>query len=176
VASAKLTVLYPWEGRSLTASGVEADADEVEGLGKGAAVLLLVDPQDPSHPREASRARGRAGFKLLGWGGVALGLLVGALALAREARRAVRRELEPLRKGMLVWLTPGEELPRTREELVFNASYWRDDVEQKVRARARPGRAPVRNGDKLLAAVLPSEPSWVRVVDEDLAKALGWFA
>ena len=29
--------------------------------------------------------------------------------------------------------------------------------------------------EKLLAAVVPSRPTWVRVIDEDLAHQLGWF-
>lgn len=173
--AAKLTVIYAWEGKSYTASQVEADANQVEGLGRGAAVSLLVDPAQPSRPREKALARSRAGLQPFGLGGVGLGLVVAGLLLAREARRAVRRELEPLRRGLMVWLTPAGDLPDTRRELVFKASYWRDDREHQVQARARPGRAPVRNGAKLLAAVVPTEPTWVRVIDEDLAKALGWF-
>jgi hypothetical protein len=33
----------------------------------------------------------------------------------------------------------------------------------------------VRNGEKVLAAVVPTEPTWARVVDEELAKTLGWY-
>lgn len=172
---ARLTVIYPWEGKSFSASQVEADANQVEGLGRGARVTLLVDPAQPSKPREKALARSRAGLQWFAWGGVGLGLVVAGLVLAREARRAVRRELEPLRRGLLVWLTPAGELPATRRELVFKASYWREDQEHQVQARARPGRAPVRNGPKLLAAVVPSEPTWARVIDEDLARTLGWF-
>ncbi|MFP2908384.1 DUF3592 domain-containing protein, partial [Pyxidicoccus sp. 3LFB2] len=48
------------------------------------------------------------------------------------------------------------------------------DVKHAVRARVRPGRAPVRNGEKVLAAVVPRQPGWARVIDQDLAKELGW--
>ena len=150
------------------------DALRGETLGKGSRVELLVSPDDVTHPREAQYARAQLLRSSLPWG-LALG---GALAVGlfwRELRRALRRELAPLRVGMLVWLTPDGPLPATRRELVFSGSYWKDDVKFEVRARARPGRAPVRNADKLLAAVLPAEPSWVRVIDEDLARALGWF-
>jgi hypothetical protein len=33
----------------------------------------------------------------------------------------------------------------------------------------------VRNGSKVLAAVVPREPDWARVIDEDLARTLGWI-
>jgi len=99
-----------------------------------------------------------------------------ALLLLLEGRRALLRELNPLRHGMLVWLTPNAPLPETKQETVFAAHYYRQDVKYEVQARARPGRAPVRNGEKVLAAVVPSRPTWVRVIDEDLAKTLGWYA
>jgi hypothetical protein len=89
-------------------------------------------------------------------------------------RRLWRAEVEPLRLGALVWLTPQGPLPETRGEVVFPAHYFRQDVKHGVRARVRPGRAPVRNGDKVLAAVVPRQPGWARVIDQDLAKELGW--
>jgi hypothetical protein len=33
----------------------------------------------------------------------------------------------------------------------------------------------VRNGEKVLAAVVPRRPTWVRIIDADLAKTLGWI-
>lgn len=172
---ARISVIYAVEGRDRSASGVELDAVAAEELARGNTVTLLVDPASPEHPREARYARARSGIVAFGQAGLGLGLLFGLAGLAWELRRAVRRELEPLRRGMLVWLTPDGELPATRGELVFPASYYRDDVKYAVQARARPGRAPVRNGEKLLAAVVPSQPTWVRVIDEDLAKTLGWY-
>jgi len=172
---AKLRVLYSVDGRPHTASGVVMDAFEAEGLGAGAAVTLLVDPRRPSAPRELHQAwRGEPAL-CLGQGSLALGVLVAVLLVARELRRALRRELEPLRVGALVWLTPDVELPKTKGELRFPAHYFRDDVKHAVTARGRPGRAPVTNGEKILAAVVPSEPTWARVIDEDLARTLGWF-
>lgn len=174
-AEATLEVLYSLEGVQHTASGVRTSARYAEGLGHGARVLLLVDPEKPDRPREARFAREQAGtLYLLPWG-LGLGGL-GAVALfLRELRRTLRGEVEPLRVGALVWLTPEGPLPETRREIVFPASYFRQDVRHTVRARARPGRAPVRNGEKVLAAVLPREPGWARVIDEDLARTLGWL-
>lgn len=172
---AKIRVLYQVNGRSFTASGVAMDALEAEGLGAGATVRLLVDPQRPSAPRERNQAWSGEPFVWLGQGGLGLGAVLGLLLVARELFRAFRRELEPLRTGALVWLTPDVELPRTKGELRFPAHYFRDDVKHAVTARGRPGRAPVKNGGKILAAVVPSEPTWARVIDEDLARTLGWF-
>lgn len=172
---ATVTVLYELDGRPQTASGVAVESERAEGMGRGARLTLLVDPRAPTKPRERFTAEGKGGRRTLALGALGLGLVVSLLLGAREWRRAIRREVEPLRTGMLVWLTPDGELPDTKNELVFPASYWKQDVQQKVTARARPGRAPVRNGDKLLAAVLPSQPAWVRVIDEDLAQTLGWF-
>jgi hypothetical protein len=174
-AEATLEVLYNVNGMQHTASGVRTSAEYAEGLGRGARVMLLVDPAQPDRPREARFMREQAGtINLLPWG-LGLGAL-GAVALfLRELRRTIRAELEPLRVGDLVWLTPDGPLPETRREIVFPASYYRQDVKLAVRARARPGRAPVRNGEKVLAAVVPREPDWVRVIDEDLARTLGWI-
>lgn len=172
---ARLDVLYEFEGRARSATGVRARALDVEGLGQGAHVELLVDPREPEHPHEARYARAAGAVDLLPW---ALGLgSLGALAwILRELRRVVRAELTPLRLGALVWLTPDEPLPETVKEIVFPARYFRQDVEHRVRARIRPGRAPVRNGEKVLAAVVPAEPTWARVIDEELARTLGWIA
>ncbi|MEW5741228.1 MAG: DUF3592 domain-containing protein [Myxococcota bacterium] len=175
-AVAKLRVLYVVDGRERTASGVEMDALEAEGLGAGAKVTLLVDPAKPAAPRELRQAWRGEPWVWLGQAGLGLGALVGVLLVARELRKAIRRELQPLRTGALVWLTPDVELPKTKGELRFPAHYFRDDVKHQVTARGRPGRAPVKNGEKILAAVVPSEPTWARIIDEDLARTLGWFA
>jgi hypothetical protein len=174
-AEATLDVLYSAGGLQHSVSGVRTSAEYAEGLGHGASVLLLVDPAQPGRPREARFARARAAaVNLVPWG-LGLGAL-GAVALfLRELRRTFRKELEPLRLGALVWLTPDGPLPETRREIVFPATYYRQDVKHSVRARARPGRAPVRNGGKVLAAVVPREPDWARVIDEDLARTLGWI-
>jgi hypothetical protein len=171
-----LTVIYLFDGRDLSASRVKTNAEYAEGLGLGAKVKLLVDPRQPDQPREASYEKDQAGLRRFAPFGLGLGLLLAALLLAFEGRRALNSELNPLRHGMLVWLTPDGELPETRQETVFKAHYYRQDVKHEVQARARPGRAPVRNADKVLAAVVPSKPTWVRVIDEDLAKTLGWYA
>ncbi|MBN1204561.1 MAG: DUF3592 domain-containing protein [Myxococcaceae bacterium] len=174
-AEATLEVLYSMQGMQHTVSGVRTSAEYAEGLGHGARVMLLVDPHQPDRPREARFARERAGaINLLPWG-LGLGALGAVLLSVRELRRTLRAELEPLRLGALVWLTPDGPLPETRREIVFPATYYRQDVKHSVRARARPGRAPVRNGEKVLAAVVPRQPDWVRVIDEDLARTLGWI-
>ena len=173
-AEATLEVLYAVGEVRYSASGVRTHAEYAEGLGPGARVLLLVDPRVPDRPREAGYVRSRA--KTLGlvpWG-LGLGALVGVGLFVRELRRTLRAELEPLRKGMLVWLTPDGPLPESRREVLFPASYWKQDKQHPVRARLRPGRAPVRNGDKVLAAVLSSLPGQARVIDEELARTLGW--
>ncbi len=173
---AKLTVLYTFEGFDRSVSSVLASAERAEGLGLGAKVTLLVDPKAPEAPREADYARDQQGLTRLAPFGVGLGLLAAVLLVALEVRRAVRSELQPLRTGMLVWLTCDGGLPDTRAETTFAAHYFQADVKREVRARARPGRAPVKNGEKVLAAVVPTQPTWVRVIDEDLARTLGWYA
>lgn len=174
-AEALLEVLYSVDGVQYTAGGVRTSAEYAEGLGHGAQVTLLVDPKQPDKPREARFARANSGaVDLLPWG-LGVGALGAIFFLMRELRRTIRAELEPLRLGALVWLTPDGPLPETRREIVFPASYFREDKKYAVRARARPGRAPVRNGQKVLAAVVPREPNWVRVIDEDLARTLGWI-
>ncbi|WP_224363246.1 DUF3592 domain-containing protein [Hyalangium versicolor] len=174
-AEAAIDVLYAVEGVQYTINGVRTSAEYAEGLGHGAQVTLLVDPNQPDRPREARFAREHSGaVNLLPWG-LGVGALGAILFLLRELRRTIRAELEPLRLGALVWLTPDGPLPDTRREIVFPASYIRQDQKLTVRARARPGRAPVRNGAKVLAAVVPREPDWARVIDEDLARTLGWI-
>jgi hypothetical protein len=172
---AKLRAIYRWNGKDFAASGVEMNSVDAERLFMGAKVALLVDPSEPSKPREARWVRGRVGLVWLGSLILGLGLLIGGGLVAFELRRAIRREVAPLRLGALVWLTADEPLPDTKDELRFAAHYFRDDVKLAVTATGRPGRRPVRNGDKVLAAVVPTEPTWVRVVDEDLARVLGWY-
>ena len=172
---AKLTVLYVFDGRDYSASGVPVAAERGEGLGLGADVTLLVDPRSPDRPREAVHALQARSVTRLAPTAVALGVLLALLLVGWELRRAVRSELQPLRHGMLVWLTCDGGLPDTRAETTFAGHYFQADVKHAVRARARPGRAPVKNGDKVLAAVVPSKPTWVRVIDEDLARTLGWL-
>jgi uncharacterized protein DUF3592 len=173
-AEATLEVLYTVGKAQYSASGVRTFAEYAEGLGPGASIQLLVDPLLPDRPREAGYVRSRAqALGLVPWG-LALGGLVAVGLFVRELRRTLRVELEPLRTGMLVWLTPDGPLPESRREVHFPASYWKQDRKHAVRARLRPGRAPVRNGDKLLAAVSSSLPDQARVIDEELARALRW--
>lgn len=175
-AVARLSVIYQHpEGFDRSAAGVATAATFAEGIGQGAVVMLLVDPKAPDRPREAGYERDREGLQRVFPVGVGLGVLLAFGLFGFELKRAVRSELDPLRSGMIVWLTPDEELEDTKGETVFAASYYRQDVKMVVRARARPGRAPVRNGEKVLAAVVPSRPTWGRVIDEDLARSLGWF-
>ncbi len=172
---AELDVLYAFAGLQRSVSGVRASALWAAGVGQGAEVTVLVDPAEPERPREAGWARARAGLLWLLPAAVALGVLLGASVVGWQLRRVYRREVNPLRVGALVWLTPDGELPRTRQEIRFGARYLRAEAWQKVRVRGRPGRAPVRNGEKLLGAVVPGEPGWARLVDEDLARTLGWL-
>ncbi|MBZ4410705.1 DUF3592 domain-containing protein [Myxococcus sp. MISCRS1] len=174
-AEATLEVLYTFQDVEHSVSGVRTFAEDAEGLGKGATVKLLVDPAAPGQPREERFARSQAlRTNLVPWG-VLLGLILAGIFFTREAKRLVRSEVEPLRLGALVWLTPDGPLPEEGGEVVFPAHYFRQDVKMEVRARVRPGRAPVRNGTKVLAAVVPREPGWARVIDQDLAGVLGWL-
>lgn len=172
---ARLRVIYQLHGDDFSASGVLLDPEVASGLGLGAHLDLLVDPKVPGKAKAARWVRARDSWWWLEAVGAGLGVLAGAVLVARELRRAVRREVAPLRLGALVWLTPEGPLPETKEELRFPAHYYRDDVKHAVTARGRPGRRPVRNGEKVLAAVVPSEPTWVRVIDEELARTLGWY-
>lgn len=172
---AKLRVVYQYLGRDYATSAVLTDGVEAEKLFAGAPVGLLIDPAKPMQAQEREYAHARAGLVWLGSAIVGLGLLVAAGLMTFELRRAVRREIAPLRVGALVWLTPDAQLPDTKDELRFPAHYFRNDQKLEVTARGRPGRRPVRNGEKVLAAVVPTEPTWVRVVDEDLARTLGWY-
>ncbi|MFL5321106.1 MAG: DUF3592 domain-containing protein [Myxococcaceae bacterium] len=170
-----MTVLYDFQKQRFSASGVATRADVAEGYGPGASVRLYVDPVAPDHPEVAlllSERVARQSLLPYGlWGGAVLGVCTFLFGLWR----IVSRELEPLRKGMIVWLTPEGELPQTRREVTFRGHFFKQDVKLTVTARGRPGRAPVRNGDKVLAAVSPRWSGWARLVDEDLARALGWM-
>ncbi|MFZ5442206.1 MAG: DUF3592 domain-containing protein [Myxococcota bacterium] len=172
---AKLRVVFQLEGRDFASSSVPMDGVEAERHFQGSKVKLLVDPATPSKAQEERWARAQAGWVWLGTLVLGVGLLLVVGVVAFELRRAIRREIAPLRVGALVWLTPDEALPDTRDELRFKAHYFRDDRRLEVTALVRPGRRPVRNGEKVLAAVLPAEPTWARVVDEELATTLGWY-
>lgn len=171
---AQVSALYELAGRRESAAGIRMDGYDAERIGPGAPLTLLVDPAEPTRPRELRQALRDARKTSLLPFGFFLGLIAAVTALFLEARRTVRSELEPIRHGALVWLTPDAPLPERGRAVVISASYLRDDVRQKVRARFTPGRAPVRNADKVLAAIVPSRPTWARVVDEELAARLGW--
>lgn len=173
-AEAKLEVIYAFNEVHYSASGVRARAEYAEGLGPGARVRLLVDPHAPDRPREEGHVRARASaLGLVPWG-LGLGALAALGLFGWELRRTLRVELEPLRKGALVWLTPDAPLPESRREVLFSATYRQQERTLAVRARLAPGRAPVRNGDKVLAALHSSLPGQARVIDETLARSLGW--
>lgn len=171
----RLTVLYRYGNLQRSATGVVTHAEYAEGIGPGAQVRLLVDPRDPDHPREAGFARAQGALLWLVPVALGVGLVLALGLFAFELRRTLRSEVHPLRFGALVWLLPDGPLPDTRREVTFKGSYFREDQRHEVRARGRPGRAPVRNGEKVLAAVVPSKPTVARVVDEDLARELGWI-
>ena len=172
--TALVDVLYTWDDRQFSATGVTVLAADALLLGPGRKVELWVDPTAPQSPREAHYAQTQLGAVDLLPYGMGAGLLLGVGGVLWQLRRIYRSEVAPLRTGMLVWLTPAHALPQTMKETVFDASYYQKDVQHQVRARGRPGRAPVKKGDQVLAAVVPKHPRWVRVIDEDLARSLGW--
>lgn len=173
-AAAQLTALYDLRGARHSATAIAMNAFDAERLGKGAKVTLLVDPAEPDHPREQRAALRAAQRTSLLPFGFFLGVLLAVAAIIAEAARTVRSDLEPIRHGALVWLTPDQPLPADGRPTVISATYYRDDVKHPVRARFSPKRAPVRNGEKVLAAIVPARPTWARVVDEELAARLGW--
>jgi hypothetical protein len=165
-------VLYQVDGRGYSAQGI---AVRVEGrpLGHGARLALSVDPAAPDAPLEARFAAGRAARIWLrlqlqtGAGGL---LLLGLLAWTVAV---IRREPRALRSGLLVWATPAD--PRTPVRFGrLRGRYFLRDVEFDLRARARRSQGLVRNGEKVLAAVVPGRPRQAWVVDEALAASLGW--
>lgn len=162
-------------GAGQQSATIEVDVAIAERLGKGAPIELLVRPELPSQPRERNTVEGRASRSSLLLPVLGVVVVAAVLVLVRELRRALRREVEPLRTGLLVWLTPDGPLPDERGPFAFPAHYFRDDVKHAVVARADGRRRPVKNGEKLLAAVAPREPTWVRVVDEEVAQRLGWY-
>jgi hypothetical protein len=168
-----VAVIYSFHGQQ--SATVEVETSIAEPLGKGARIELLVRADDPGRPREAGTAEARSGRSSLIMPIVGVAIVAAILVLIRELRRATRREVEPLRTGLLVWLTPDAPLPDAKAPFTFAAHYFRDDVKQAVTANADGRRKPVKNGDKLLAAVAPREPTWVRVVDEEVARSLGWY-
>ncbi|MBL8924209.1 MAG: DUF3592 domain-containing protein [Myxococcaceae bacterium] len=162
-------------GASQQSATIEVDVAVAERLGKGGPIELLVRPESPSQPRERNTVEGRASRSSLMLPLLGVVVVAAVLVLVRELRRAMRREVEPLRTGLLVWLTPDAPLPEARGPFAFPAHYFREDVKHAVVARADGRRRPVKNGEKLLAAVAPREPTWVRVVDEEVAQRLGWY-
>jgi hypothetical protein len=171
----RVEVLYRFKDRRESAT-VEVLASVVEGLGKGASLDLLVDPANPSHPRELLTVENLAPAAAVGIGILVFGGLLASAGVAWSVRRAVRREVEPLRTGALVWLTldPIDPSRRTRE-LEVSATYMREDVKHSVVARINTHRSAVRHGDKMLGAVSTKEPGFARVVDEVVARRLGWM-
>ena len=170
-----ISVVYRIGEEDQAAGGVITSAARAAELYPGAELRLLVDPASPSQPREAGEAEARAGRWRLFPLGVGLGLLLAIAAVGFELRRTVRSDLEPIRLGALVWLTPSSPLPESTREQVIRGSYLRGEVRHEVQTRVRPKRYPVRNGEKLLVAIVPSRPTWARAIDEDLAKTLGWL-
>jgi len=168
-----VAVIYSFHGQQ--SATVEVDTSIAEPLGKGARLGLLVRPDDPGRPRELGTAEAGSGRSSLIMPIVGVAIVAAILVLIRELRRATRREVEPLRTGLLVWLTPDAPLPETKGPFTFAAHYFRDDVKHSVMANADGRRQPVKNAEKLLAAVAPREPTWVRVVDEEVARSLGWY-
>jgi hypothetical protein len=173
-ARTAVQVIYRFDERQHTAP-VQVDSERASGLGKGARVDLLVRASEPERPRERLTTEASAGQGPLLGAVVVIAVVAALLVVARELRRAMRREVEPLRTGLLVWLTPNEALPPRAGEFAFPAHFYRDDRRVDVTARLHGARRPVRNGEKLLAAVAPREPNWVRVVDEEVARSLGWY-
>lgn len=173
--TAAVDVLHQWRGRQESVASLSIPAELAEGLGPGAHLMLLLDPELPSHVEVRAQAEAVKSREAL-WPWVAGAALAVALALAiSELLRTIRSDLQPLRVGALVWLTPSEPLPETHREVLFTGTYRERDAVKTDQARVRPGLHPVRNGEKVLAAVLSTRPKWGRVVDEELAKALGWI-
>ncbi len=170
---ARLGAAWTVAGRRYAASELTLGTDSTVPMA-GGPVALYVDPEDPSRARERTYAVARAqrakAVPFAVAGALALAIALWAVAVVR----AVRREVVPLRKGSLVWLTPDRPLPVTRGGRVVRASYFREDVKHAVRARVWPSRRPVRKDEKVLAAVLDSQPDWGLVVDEELLARLGW--
>jgi hypothetical protein len=81
-----------------------------------------------------------------------------------------RREVKPIREGLLVWFTP-KVPPEGRRRIAGH--YFRQDLRYEVIARVRPRESLVRNGEKLLTAVAPPSRRGI-VIDERLAQALHW--
>jgi hypothetical protein len=173
-AEAVARVVYSYQGREYSASDVSVRADAAERLARGSPIRLLIDPENPSSVLAADEASSRRGVLGLGW--VLLGLgAVSTFALAAfEIRRAIKLEVDPIRLGAIVWVTPDAPKGIDEQETRFPAHYFENDVRREVLVRGRRGRAPVRRGVKLLAAVVPTRPRFARLIDEDLARSLGW--
>lgn len=170
----QVQVIYRFAERQ-HAAAVAMDSERASGVGKGAKLELLVRESEPDRPRERGTTEAGASQGPVLGVVLTIGVIAALVVLARELRRAMRREVEPLRTGLLVWLTPNAPLPERSREFAFPAHFYREDRRQDVTARFNGARRPVRNGEKFLAAVAPREPEWVRVVDEEVARSLGWY-
>ena len=165
---AHIGVLYEFDGLQRVGTALPIWVQDAREIRWGSPVRILVDAADPDAPREARLARSKApGLRSQR---IALWALVGIFAAAACAvvALAFRREVLPFRRGALVWLTPDGPLPWGG---AFKASYLRGDVRHAVRA----GRAPVLNGEKVLAAVAPGRGKRAKVIDEQMARAFGWW-
>ena len=167
---ARLGVLFRMEGRAYSASQVPFEKKEADALRRGSAVSLWVDPQQPDRPRspavQAKIANGLGARRAIAWGLPALVLVILTVGIGWLARREVR----PIREGLLVWLTP-KVPPDGRRRIAGH--YFRQDVRHEIVARVRPLEALIRNGDKLLTAVAPTARKGI-VIDERLAQQLRW--
>ena len=172
---ASFDVLYDFAGLRRAGSAVETFPDYAATLSRGSKVKLLLDGGDPDAPRDAAYAREKARQWDFAPYTVAVAIAAALVLAVWMVARAAKAELDPIRTGLIVWLTVEGQLPERGDRPVVRGSYYREDVKKDVRARIRPGRALVRNGDKVLAAVAPGRPNGALVVDEDLARALGWF-
>ncbi len=169
----RVGVAYELDGHPQSASGLSLGTQTAAPL-VGGKVSLRVLPEAPSRPREQGFAEEAAARVEGGPYAVALlGAILAAVA-GLSLIRSVRREVLPLRRGSLVWLTPDRPLPETTGTRVVRASYFRDDLKQAVRARVRPSKLPVRKEEKVLAAVLDGHLDWGVVIDEELLVRLGW--
>ncbi len=169
---ARVDVLYELGGLQRVGTGLPLFVQDAQEIRWGSPLRILVDPANPDAPRELRLARSKApGLRAQR---IALWTLVGIFAAAACAVvvLAFRREVLPFRKGALVWLTPDKLLPWGG---AFKASYLREDVRHAVRASVRAGKAPVLNGEKVLAAVAPGRGRRAKVIDEEMARAFGWW-
>jgi hypothetical protein len=165
------SALFELDGRRYSGSGIVLSPEHADRLRAGAVVKLRVDPLRPEHPLDPEVAEARTRRAMM----LAITAAICALLVLLAAGWAIveigRRERRPLREGLLIWLTPNEPIEGVRS---VRGHYFRQDVRYEVRARVRPKEPPIRNGEKVLAAVAPPRRHAI-VVDEQLAKTLGWL-